>query len=346
MMRLRHVVGLATCEDVEMKLPSTIQAAGGESAIRFAFLLKTYRDDLHYVDRLIESFHRHNVDSLTLFVTAPQEDVALFQKYAQSGVRVIADESITDELVQAEVAGIRPGYINQEIIKLAFAETGMAHNYMCLDSDGVFLRDFRERDFMFDDETPYTVMFEDNELRLDPEYFEVHWTARYEALERIRIEVGLTPQPILTCHGFAIFSSEVLHSMKATLMEPRKLTYASLLEIAPYEFSWYTLYLQASGVIPIHPRESYFRYVHSPRQLALLALSGTTTDDLARGYIGVTVNSNFSRDFGLADADQPLHQVLGRYVAFRDLGRAAVVRFRVGVQVVSQRVRRRITQSK
>ena len=40
------------------------------------------------------------------------------------------------------MAGLSAGYINQEIVKLCFWETGLADNYLCLDSDAEFVRDF------------------------------------------------------------------------------------------------------------------------------------------------------------------------------------------------------------
>ena len=308
---------------------------------RFAFLLKTYEGDLDYVERLLVSFHRHNLDDLQLVISCPERDRRLFDRFAGETVSVMNDEDVTNQLVVVEVAGIRPGYINQEIVKLAFWETGIARNYMCLDSDGVFLRDFDISEFMFDEETPYTVMFEDNELRTDVDYFETHWRARSDALDRIRIEVGLPPQPLLTCHGFGIFSSLVLRAFRDEFMTPRGLSYSGVLAISPYEFSWYTLFLQARETIDIHPRESLFRYVHTPRQHFIMTLSGVTHDDLARGYIGVTVNSNFSRDFGLAETGEPLHDVLARYVSFKDLGRAVVVRTALGMRLAIAKTRGR-----
>jgi hypothetical protein len=302
---------------------------------RFVFLLKTYAGDVDYVERLLLSFHAYNIERLQLVITCPARDRGLFDRFAGDTVFVMNDEDVTDQLVDSEVAGIRPGYINQEIIKLAFWETGIARNYMCLDSDGVFLRSFGLSEFMFDAETPYTVMFEDNELRTDTDYYETHWLARKDALDRIRIEVGLPPQPILTCHGFGIFSARVLSVFREEFMTPRKLTYADLLAISPFEYSWYTLFLQARNVIDIHPRESLFRYVHTPRQFYLMTLSGTTAGDLSRGYVGVTVNSNFSRDFGLAETGEPLHDVLARYVSFKDLGRAVAARVALGVRVMA-----------
>ena len=308
---------------------------------RFAFLLKTYEGDVDYVERLLLSFHRHNIDQLPLVISCPERDRGLFDRFAVESVFVINDEDVTNQLVDVEVAGIRPGYINQEIIKLAFWETGIARNYMCLDSDGVFLRDFDISEFMFDDETPYTVMYEDNELRTDVAYFETHWRARSKALDRIRIEVGLPSQPVLTTHGFGIFSARVLRAFRDEFMTPRGLSYSGVLAISPYEFSWYTLFLQARGTIVIHPRESLFRYVHSARQHFIMTLSGVTRDDLARGYVGVTVNSNFSRDFGLAETGEPLHDVLARYVSFRDLGRAVAVRVALGARLTIAKIRRK-----
>ena len=66
-----------------------------------------------------------------------------FQKFKESNIEIFSDESITDYLVEDDsVMGIRPGYINQEIVKLAFWEKGLCENYFCMDSDGVFIRNF------------------------------------------------------------------------------------------------------------------------------------------------------------------------------------------------------------
>jgi len=316
-----------------MPLPSNCQ---------FAFLLKTYAGDAGYVDRLLASYHKHNQEGIPLIISCPAADRSLFEHFTTDSVSVINDEDVTDELVDVEVRGIRPGYINQEIVKLAFWETRIARNYMCLDSDGLFLRDFYVADFMFDDETPYTVMFEDNELRTDPDYYDLYWRSREQLLNRIRDEVGLPEQPILTCHGFGIFSSAVLRALRKSFMVPRGLSYSRLLAISPYEFSWYTLFLQADHTIGIHPRESLFRYIHTPRQYHLMTLAGTTTTDLARGYVGVVVNSNFSRDFGIAEIGNPLHEVMARFVSFGDLARAIFGRFRLGIRVLPRWLVRRV----
>jgi hypothetical protein len=93
-------------------------------------------------------------------------------------ISVSSDEVVTDELAVVAVVGSFQRYLHQEIIKFAFGEISIARNYMRRGSDGVFIRDFSIRDFMFDSETPFTVMFEDNELRTDLDYFNTHWRAR------------------------------------------------------------------------------------------------------------------------------------------------------------------------
>jgi hypothetical protein len=153
-------------------------------------------------------------------------------------ISVSSDEVVTDELVVVAVVGNFQRYIHQEMIKLAFDEISIARNYMCRGSDGVFIRNFSIRDLVFDSETPFTVMFEHNELRTDLDYFNTHWCSRSLSLDKIREVVGLAPQSIITCQGFAFFSSEVIRSLRTDFMQPRGLSFADLLAISPFEFSW------------------------------------------------------------------------------------------------------------
>ncbi len=44
---------------------------------------------------------------------------------------------------------------------------------------------------MFDETTPYTVLVEDNELKVEPRYYEEHWKGREVNLRRIQELVGL-----------------------------------------------------------------------------------------------------------------------------------------------------------
>ena len=110
---------------------------------KFAILLKTYKGDLKYVERLLISFHKHNIENIPLYLVCPEVELGIFRHFTGKNIYICSDESVTNELVcDDSILGIRPGYINQEIIKLSFWEKKVCNNYFCLDSDIVFIRDF------------------------------------------------------------------------------------------------------------------------------------------------------------------------------------------------------------
>lgn len=269
-----------------------------------AILVKTFIGDIEYVDRLLRSYRKYNKDNIHLFIVAPDSELNAFERYKDKNIDLLSDESITDNLVSDDsIYGIRSGYINQEIVKLAFWEKRLCKNYFCMDSDAVFIRDFFVSDFMFNKETPYTILVEDNELKVDPEYFNTHWRGREKFIRLIQKEVGLKDRRILTCHAFAIFSCKVLESFYRKYLFPKKRTYIDLMKIAPYEFSWYNMWLQKDKTIQIEFREPLIKFFHQKSQHMEYIRKGIKLKDIARGYIGYNINSNYSRGFGVLNYD-------------------------------------------
>lgn len=270
----------------------------------FGMMLKTYRGDLAYAERLIVSYTTYNADAIPLFIVVPQFDLEAFEKFKSKNITLFSDESITTHLVSDDsVRGIRPGYVNQEIIKLAFWEKKVCENYLCLDSDGEFIRDFFVSDFMYDSKTPYTILVEDNELKVEPEYYRTHWQGREKSIRKIQETISLTDKRMLTCHGFAILSAKVLESLYKNFMVPRQLTYRDLLKISPYEFSWYNMWLQKDKTIPLYQKEPIFKYFHHKNHHLDYLRKGITLTDIARGYVGIVINSNYSRGYGIVSYD-------------------------------------------
>jgi hypothetical protein len=267
---------------------------------KISILLKTYLGDIKYVERLIDSYKKHNRDNIPLFIVVPSSDFDSFKKFGDQNIELLSDESITQKLVKDDsVRGIRPGYINQEIIKLAFWEKRLCENYFCMDSDGVFIRDFFISDFMYDDVTPYTILVEDNELIVDSEYYQANWVGREKLIRIIQDEVGLIDKRILTCHAFAIFSSKVLESLYNNYLLPKNRTYIDLMKISPYEFSWYNMWLQKDKTIRIEFREPIIKFFHQRSHHLDYLAKGIKVNDIARGYIGYNINSNYSRYSGV-----------------------------------------------
>ena len=268
---------------------------------QISFLLPSFIGDIKYTERLINSYQKHNVDNISLYIVVPEKDIDIFTKFKSDTVFILTEESISGKYLihDNSIRGIRPGYINQEIIKLSFWELDLCENYLCLDSDGVFIRDFCISDFMYDDDTPYTILVEDHELKIEPEYYSKYWVQREEYIRHIQERVGLDDDRMLTCHGFAIFSCEVLKSFKEKFMDSWRLSYSDVINSAPYEFSWYNMWLQKDETIPIKIKEPLFKYFHHKNQHIEYLKKGITLKDISRGYMGVVINSNYSREYGV-----------------------------------------------
>lgn len=279
-----------------------------------ALLVKSYSGDREYAARLMASIRLHNVERLPVYFVVPEQDLLIFQSIAHNDAEVLSESLFASHLVERSVAGFSPGYINQEIIKLSFWELGLAENYFCVDSDLQFVRDFTSSDFLANEHTPFTLMTEDAELRAEPGYYRDTWITRAQALDRIRETIGYAGIWPLTVHGHAIFSSTALRSFKEDFLEPRGWDYVDALAIAPYEPSWYTAWALHASPIPIIRREPLVKTFHTPTQHLEYVLRGVQEHDVARGYLAVVVNSNFSRGEGVVPMEQSTPQALASYV--------------------------------
>lgn len=294
--------------------------------LNFGILLKSYDKDFDLAERLIESFNRFNPEQLQMFIVVPESDLPKFQIFESDTISVLSESLLGQNLVDHEVAGIRPGYINQEIVKLSFWELGLTANYFCVDSDALFIRPLSIDDFMFDESTPYTVLVEDNDLKSEPHYYEQHWKGREPQLRKIQEFVGIKDRRILTCHGHQVFSARVLESLKFELMENRNWTYEGLLAESPYEFSWYNMWLQVRFPDRIRFREPIVKTIHNYSQLIELRVKGISLTDLSRAYIGIVVNSNFQVDAEAISIKESMARTLSRYIGFRELLAAIFLR--------------------
>ena len=287
-------------------------------------LCKSYSGDFEYAQRMVKSFHQFNSDSIQLFLVVPDNDLDQYAPLSGDFVTLLSEQLLIGNLVDHEVHGMRPGYINQEIVKLSFWELGLAQNYFCVDSDAEFIRPFGVSDFMFDSVAPYSVLVQDLELAVEPEYYNQYWVSREAEVRSIAEIVGVDSRVVLTCHGHTVFSRTVLESFVKAFLAPRDWTYADALEFSPYEFTWYNMWLQKSGVIAIHPREPWIKVFHNQSQHMEYLLRGIGLSDIARGYLGVVVNSNYSRGLGVVNADSSQSDSIATYLSYPQLAATLV----------------------
>jgi hypothetical protein len=287
-----------------------------------ALLVKSYQGDFEYAERLMQSINAHNIDALPVFIVVPEKDLQQFNVFASDTTKILSENLFENHLVHEETAGFRPGYINQEIIKLAFWELDLCDNYFCVDSDAEFIRDFDRADFMAQPGIPFTFLTEDRELVVEPDYYQSTWVNRMKSLEKIRESIGYTGPWLFTVHGHAVFSATVLQSFVTDFLGPRGWDYKDALAISPYEPTWYNTWLLHTGVIAIIPREPLVKTFHNAQQHLEYQLRGIRKEDTARGFVAVVVNSNFSRGHGVMDAENSLKDTLATYVPLPQLLRA------------------------
>jgi hypothetical protein len=247
---------------------------------------KSYHKDVERVKILLDSIKQYNIDNIPFYISVPSIDISLFKSIlGTEGYTLIEDESIDHN----------SGWVGQQIIKAQFWKLGLTKNYLCLDSDSIFIRAFTKKDFLVVDHIPYTVCHEQKEL------FE--WAQKtlpfnpQESFKQDRQKVmslfnregryyDFGPSPV-------IWNSKVWEGLEENYIKPNNLTFSSLIEYSASEFSWYGEYLLHSKLFPIYPAQPLFKVFHYKEQYIESKNKGYILEDLAQNYLGIILQSNW-----------------------------------------------------
>lgn len=278
----------------------------------FAMYCKSYRGDVQRAQVMVETFRRFNRDRLPLYISCPADDLPLFAPLAGGEVELITDESFAGPYqTRQPMNGMSVGYVNQQICKLNFYRTGLADNYLNVDSDTVFIRDFHVGDFMHDTGIPYTVLVMDKDLSIERHYRHVHWVERQKLIAQIYAQVGLADKRLRTCHGAQVFNAGVLASLHDDFMRARGLDDVEMLRLAGYEFTWYNAWFQHCRLVPEYAVEPFFKILHMRPDYILSRLKMLREEDYAQAYVGLIMNSKWRPATPLRYADPtPDHAAL------------------------------------
>lgn len=250
---------------------------------------KTYDKDLNRVIALIDSVKKFNKENIPFYISIPKKDEQLFKNNIDTDyVRVVFDEDIFDINGQS--------WHSQQIVKSNFWKLDICENYVCIDSDSQFIRPFGVSDFMYDDETPYTVMHEHKEffewcdtsnLPFDPkESFMTDRQRVMDLFDRKGVYFDFGPSP-------TVWSSKVWKSLENVYIKPNNLTFTQLIQIIPSEFTWYGEFLLFDKTIKIIPRGPLFKVFHYKQQYDEF-FSKSNVDNLKKHYLGVVIQSNWN----------------------------------------------------
>lgn len=251
-------------------------------------LFKSHRPHLNYTKQLLETAIEHNRDRIPIYIAVPKHQQALFKDaLGESDYTLIADEDI----LQGEVP---QSWITQQLVKMKFSELGVCQNYLWVDGDSYFIRDYYITDFMYTEDIPYTTMHENKDL--------FQWMATKgnlldsvlksyrEDRDKVREVFGRTGKYFdWTCPN--LWSVKVFEHMKEHYLLPNNLTFQTLLQHVPGELIWYGEYLLASQAIPLIPCESWFKPFHYLEQMLDCKKQGNTEETLAKNFLGIVMPS-------------------------------------------------------
>lgn len=254
---------------------------------------KTYRGDLERLKVLTESIKKHNKDNIPFYISFPKKDSELFKNSLDGEyVKFVYDEDIINIHIQ--------NWHTQQIIKSSFWKLGLCENYVMIDSDSYFIRDFYVSDFMYDENTPYTVMHEQKDL------FE--WSSKFKDLIGHDPKIGFETDRKRIMNIFnrsgryydfgpvpTIWSTKVWKGLDNTFKN-NGLDIITAISNVPSEFSWYGEYLLKSRIIDIVPIEPLFKVFHFKPQYEYYKELEYTEEMFSENYLGIVLQSNWSKE--------------------------------------------------
>ena len=267
------------------------------SDLTFSIVCKSYVPDFDRLLILFESIKKYNRDNIPFIVICPKSDFnQLTNKLGNCDFLTIMDEDIIDN-IGGQMSHFNRGWINQQVIKsFPHKADPRIKNFLMIDSDCIFIRDFYKTDFIVGNKIPYTVCHEQKDLfswfsnnknlfNFDPKKsFEETRQPIKDIFGNNRISYDFGPIPI-------ICSCPVWDDL-LTYCNENKISIYDLFYKHPSEFTWYGEVLMATNRFPIYPREPLFKVFHYMQQYVEYKQKGVSLEQISENYFGVVMQSS------------------------------------------------------
>jgi hypothetical protein len=288
----------------------------------FVLYCKSYSKDFLRLQKLLHSIKQHNVEQIPFYISTPTAEKTLLEgMLGKVGYKWVADEEIVASNPCADLVHYREmsGRLSQQIIKAEFWRLGFAENYLCLDSDSKFIRDFKKSDFITNESIPYTVLHQNKEL------FQIAANRGRTKLKRdLRMEAERVQKifnrvgPNFYCAPAPFnWSAKVWQSLDQEYLQPQGISIWDLITADHPESLIYGEAAMKYHAIPLIAIEPLFRTYHYDWQFFLMKRLGETEAKLAENYFGVIYQSAWDVDdhFGASKKSLP-SQLLRRIKRF------------------------------
>ncbi|MDC0865079.1 DUF6492 family protein [Rickettsiaceae bacterium] len=249
----------------------------------FAIMNKSFKRDLERSVILYKSFEKHflNFENIPFYIVIPSRDWKLFldrfrDLKSREEIKMVPGFMTEQEVFQrcGDEDVSDNGGLAQQIVKLCFGSTRIAKNYLMIDSDNYFLKDFDPK-VLFKNGIPKTIswklpesVIEDNKnMNLSSAYEPIlRKHDRMSAYDMHMFMKNLFGDKSSEHHGFVIspflFNSDSLFRMKEFIHKKGGYKISHLIKMIPYEMQWYGEYvLQHEKFIPGRP---IFSLIGSP----------------------------------------------------------------------------------
>lgn len=261
---------------------------------KLILFVKTYRADFESCSKLIKSINQYNKDEIKLLISVNDEDISFFKQNLQTDLFDIIKDS---DIIAMEN---KDPWQYQQIVKSQLHRLNITENYVCLDSDSYFIKDFYISDFIQDD-VPYTIIHQQKEmfswLSNNRKHFKDDPKQYFEDISR-KIMAKFGRKGICYDYGPSptIWSNKVWKDFQKNYLDANNINYPDLIHEFPSEFTWYGEWLLKSNVIPLFPKEPLFKVFHYKKQFQDFIKEGHTRESIKENYLGVVLQSNWNRD--------------------------------------------------
>jgi len=251
---------------------------------------KSYRNDLERAKNLLQSIQEFNCDNIPFVISVPKRDKQLFiDRLGTDGYELICDEDIVER-------DYDDAHASQQIVKSQYYKTGRSDVVVVIDSDAYFIRPFYRTTYMFDDDTPYTLMHECKD------YLQVSSRHKLGVHERFRKQFREEMQRLISRPGrnYDYNASPMIFDNRVwKVFEEKMLPLLGMdIDTALDKFSEAVCYgetILKFSPIPLVPIEPSFKFFHLPVQYnECKNILGMTEQMLAETFDGIVMQSNWN----------------------------------------------------
>ena len=259
---------------------------------------KSYHGDIERAISLANSVREYNRSNLPLFFSVPQKDIALFKnQLGNEGISWLSDEEIisANSKIQFTEYQSLPGHISQQIVKSEFWRLNPQSNYLCIDSDCRFIRNFHSSELISVDGIPYTLIHEGknySQFCLTHRLQDTH--ANFSKIQAQFRDFFGRSGPAYNFGPFPVlWNAQVWRDLEHNIFAPQNITILDAILLLPSEAFWYGEALLKYKSIPLLPREPFFKAYLYFEEYEQDRRAGNDESILAVYYMGVVYQSNW-----------------------------------------------------